>query len=57
MVLETDPSQETTSAWFVLGVWLSLTVVAVCFVTFYGNRTPRWEDWFLVPAVTGAQTG
>jgi hypothetical protein len=24
-------------------------------VTFYGNRTPRWEDWFLVPAVTGAQ--
>ena len=54
-MLETGPGQGTNSAWFVLGVWLSLTVVAVCFVTFYGNRTPRWEDWFLVPAVTGSQ--
>ena len=41
--------------WFVLGVWLGLTVVALGFVTLYGNRTPRWEEWFLVPAVTGAQ--
>jgi len=46
---------EAASGWFVLGVWLVLTVVALGFVTRYGNRTPRWEDWFLVPAVTGAQ--
>jgi hypothetical protein len=29
--------------------------VALVYVTFYGNRTPRWEDWFFVSAVTGAQ--
>jgi hypothetical protein len=54
-VLPADIPEETTCAWFVLGVWLFLTMVALGFVTFYGNRTPRWEDWFLVPAVTGAQ--
>jgi len=31
------------------------TVVALGFVTLYGNRTPRWEDWFFVPFITGAQ--
>jgi hypothetical protein len=50
-----DLTEETACAWFVLGVWLFLTTVALCFVTLYGNRTPRWEDWFLVPAMTGAQ--
>jgi hypothetical protein len=50
-----DRTDEPACRWFVLGVWLILTVVALGFVTFYGNRTPRWEDWFLVPAVTGAQ--
>jgi hypothetical protein len=50
-----DLTEETACAWFVLGVWLFLTMVALGFVTFYGNRTPRWEDWFLVPAVTGIQ--
>jgi hypothetical protein len=49
-----DPEQ-TAATWFVLGVWLSLSVVALGFVTLYGNHTPRWEDWFLVPAITGAQ--
>ncbi len=50
-----DLPEETTCGWFVVGVWLLLTMVALGFVTFYGNRTPRWEDWFLVPAITGAQ--
>ncbi len=40
---------------FVLGTWLFLTVIAFGFVTLYGNRTPRWEDWLFVPFVTGAQ--
>jgi hypothetical protein len=48
-------TQNTSPAYFVLGAWLFLTAVALGFVTFYGNRTPRWEDWFLVPALTGAQ--
>ena len=30
-------------------------MVAFGFVTLYGNRTPRWEDWFFVPFITGAQ--
>ena len=50
-----DVTEGTASTCFVLGVWFSLTVVALGFVTLYGNRTPRWEDWFLVPAITGAQ--
>ena len=48
-------TDEAESGWFVLGTWLVLTVVALGFVTVYGNRTPRWEDWFFVPFVTGAQ--
>ena len=33
-----------------------LTLVALGFVAIYGSSTPRWEDWFLVPYVTGAET-
>jgi hypothetical protein len=50
-----DRADESACGGFVLGVWLVLTVAALGFVTLYGNRTPRWEDWFFVPAVTGAQ--
>jgi hypothetical protein len=50
-----DRADEPACGWFVFGVWFVLTVTALGFVTRYGNRTPRWEDWFLVPAVTGAQ--
>lgn len=48
-------TEEYTATWFVIGVWFTLTVMALGFVTMYGNRTPRWEDWFLVPPMTGAQ--
>ena len=54
-MLPADRTDEPASGWFVLGTWLILTVVALGFVTVYGNRTPRWEDWFFVPFVTGAQ--
>jgi hypothetical protein len=37
------------------GIWLVLTLAAVAFVTFLGNRLPRWEDWFFVSSATGAQ--
>ena len=50
-----DLPEESGSNWFVLGTWLGLTVVALVFVKLYGNRTPRWEDWLYVPAVTGVQ--
>ena len=48
-------TDELATGGFVLGAWLALTLVALGFVTFYGNRTPRWEDWFFVPFVTGDQ--
>jgi hypothetical protein len=48
-------SLEPACGWFVLGAWLFLTIVAFGFVALYGNRTPRWEDWFFVPFITGAQ--
>ena len=54
-MLPADRTLEPACGWFVLGTWLILTVVALGFVTLYGNRTPRWEDWFFVPFITGAQ--
>ncbi len=54
-LLPVGRTDEPASGWFVLGTWLTLTVVALGFVAVYGNRTPRWEDWFFVPFVTGAQ--
>ncbi|HMF37542.1 MAG TPA: hypothetical protein VKF17_12925 [Isosphaeraceae bacterium] len=54
-MLPADRTLEPACGWFVLGTWLFLTVVALGFVTLYGNRTPRWEDWIFVPFVTGAQ--
>ena len=44
-----------SSACFVLGTWLILTLIAFWFVAKYGNRTPRWEDWFFVPYLTGSK--
>lgn len=51
----TSTTEDITAIWFVLTVWLCLTIVALGFVAFYGNHTPRWEDWFLVPVITDAQ--
>ena len=53
--LQADRTDETAAGWFVFGAWFSLTVVALGFVMAYGCRTPRWEDWFYVPFVTGSQ--
>ena len=54
-MLPADRTLEPACGLFVHGTWLILTVVALGFVTLYGNRTPRWEDWFFVPFITGAQ--
>ena len=54
-LLPVGRTDEPAFGWFVLGTWLTLTVVALGFVAVYGNRTPRWEDWLFVPFVTGAQ--
>ena len=54
-MLPADRTLEPACGWFVLGTWLFLTVVALGFVTLYGNRTPRWEYWFFVPFIAGAQ--
>jgi hypothetical protein len=40
---------------FVLSVWLIMTLIDFWFVKVYGNRTPRWEDWFFVPYLSGHQ--
>jgi len=54
-ILAEGRTDEPSSGWFVLGTWLILSLVALGFVTVYGNRTPRWEDWLFVPFVTAAQ--
>jgi hypothetical protein len=40
---------------FVLGVWGALLLAALAFVAKYGRNVPVWDDWDMVPALTGQQ--
>jgi len=35
--------------------WALMTVIALAFVFVYGRNVPSWDDWDIVPTVTGAQ--
>ena len=40
---------------FVLGVWAGLFAAALAFVVEYGPAFPRWDDFAMVPVLTGAR--
>jgi hypothetical protein len=40
---------------FVLIVWLAMLTAALSFVAIYGSNVPSWDDWDMVPTVTGHQ--
>ncbi len=40
---------------FVLGVWAGLFAAALGFVLCYGPAFPRWDDFAMVPVLTGAR--
>jgi len=39
----------------VYGVWLAMSLVAISYVTRYGSDVPSWDDWDMVPTMTGNQ--
>src|SRR5215471_5218044 len=39
----------------VYGVWLAMSLVAISYVTRYGSDVPSWDDWDMVPTMTGHQ--
>jgi hypothetical protein len=39
----------------VWGVWLVMLVAALAFVSRYGSNVPSWDDWDMVPTMTGEQ--
>jgi hypothetical protein len=39
----------------VLFVWLVMLTAALALVAVYGSNVPSWDDWDIVPAVTGHQ--
>ena len=40
---------------FVLIVWLAMLTAALTLVSIYGSNVPSWDDWDMVPTVTGHQ--
>jgi hypothetical protein len=40
---------------FVWGVWTSMLLATLAFVGKYGSNVPFWDDWEMIPALTGEQ--
>jgi hypothetical protein len=40
---------------FVLTVWLAMLAAALTLVAVYGSNVPSWDDWDMVPTMTGHQ--
>lgn len=40
---------------FVWGAWASTVIAALIFVGTYGGNLPFWDDWAVVPVITGNQ--
>ncbi len=39
--------------WFVWGVWAVMTLADLVWVAQYGCKVPLWDEWEMVPALTG----
>lgn len=48
--------RDTGSGLFVIGVWAALFVAALAFVVKDGPAFPRWDDFALIPVLTGEQS-
>src|SRR5262245_49158010 len=48
-----DPYPEPGARVFVWGTWVSLLLFALGFVATYGATVPFWDDYTLVPVLTG----
>ena len=48
-----DETDSERAAWFVWGVWGAALVAALAFVWTFGADVPWWDEWNMVPIVTG----
>jgi hypothetical protein len=49
------PGPTPGAAPFVWGVWAALLLLALFYVSKFGSRLPYYDDWALVPLLTGAE--
>ncbi len=49
---EVDPSGASLFVW---GVWILMMLAALLFVVRYGANLPMWDEWAIIPAVTGGK--
>jgi hypothetical protein len=54
-VPETISSPSRGAAWFVWGVWTLMLLAALLLVIVYGSNIPIWDEWDMVPLLTGQQ--
>src|SRR5262249_20409083 len=40
---------------FVWGIWALMVSAALTYIAWYGSDVPYWDEWILVPALTGRQ--
>jgi hypothetical protein len=48
-------SRSTLHAGFAWGIWLAMSIAALLFVARYASNVPSWDDWDMVPTLTGNQ--
>lgn len=53
--MNTPAGRGTTAALFVWSVWAILLLADLGFVLQYGSNLPYWDDWDMVPHMTGAE--
>src|SRR5262252_1502700 len=44
-----------TRFWFVWSVWGLMLAAALGFVVRFGSNVPYWDEWSMVPALTGEE--
>jgi hypothetical protein len=47
--------QHSAASLFVWGIWMLMFAAAIGFVWQYGSNVPSWDDWDMVPTMTGYQ--
>src|SRR5262249_38455423 len=49
------PPQRRATALFVYGIWTVMLLAGLAFVVKFGSNVPSWDEWDMVPTMTGEQ--
>src|SRR5215831_13470412 len=47
--------QSKAVRWIVWGIWTGMLIAALGYVWRFGSNVPFWDEWNLIPALTGHQ--